>query len=313
LDNPSAIALAAYGTLLISNQGTNQVLAYVPLDHHLRVVAGTGKAGFGGDGGPAVNAQLSDPSGLAVGPDGIIYVADSRNGRIRAIAPNGTISTVAGDGGTGTSGNGPALETAIGTPRSLAVGRDGTLYFSDGPGVWKLAAGVVTTAIPYTTTVPILDNDPAAQLEATALAVNGSGDIYVANPDSSPETVDEFSATGAFIMAWENRTNCLSIEPSGVVLVCSPNGPVARITGAGLTVGMSTGSEPDDTGLTDITSFRSAGLPAVEAASAVANANGEVYAVSGPNGFSGLSGLVAIDPAGRIHELSTSQLPRPPG
>jgi hypothetical protein len=313
LDNPSSIALAANGTLLISNQGTNQVLAYVPSDHRLRVVAGTGKAGFGGDGGPPVNAQLTDPSGLAVGPDGIVYVADSGNGRIRAIEPNGTISTIAGDGGTGTSSSGPALETAIATPRSLAVGPDGTIYFSDGSGVWKLAAGVVTTAISYATTIPILDNDPAAQLEVTALAVNGSADIYVANPDSIPETIDEFSATGAFIMAWENRTNCLSIEPSGVVLVCSPNGPVARITGAGLTVGMSTDSERDDTGLTDITSFGNARLPAIEAASAVANASGEVYAVSGPNGFSGLSGLVAIDPDGRIHELLTSQLPRPPG
>ena len=145
------------------------------------------------------------------------------------------------------------------------------------------------------------------------MAVDGSGDIYVANPDSSPETIDEFSATGAFIMAWENRTNCLSIEPSGVVLVCSPNGPVARITGAGLTVGMSTDSERDDTGLTEITSFENAGLPAIEAASAAANASGEVYAVSGPNGFSGLSGLVAIDLDGRVHELLTSQLPRPPG
>jgi hypothetical protein len=132
--------------------------------------------------------------------------------------------------------------------------------------------------------------------------VNGAGDVYVANPDSSPETIDEPSAAGAFVMAWENRTNCLSSEPNGVVLVCSPNGPVARITGAGLTVGMSTSSDRDDTGLSQITSFRNAGLPAIEAASAVGNASGEVYAVSGPNGFSGLSGLVAIDPDGRVHE-----------
>jgi hypothetical protein len=310
LDNPNAIALAANGTLEISNQGTNQVLAYLPSDQRLWVVAGTGKAGFGGDGGSAVNAQLNDPSGLAVGPGGIVYVADAGNGRIRAIEPNGTISTVAGDGGMGTSGTGPALETAIATPRSLAIGPDGILYFSDGSGIWKLAAGVITMAIPYTTTIPILDNDPAAQLEVTALTVNGSGDIYVADPDSSPETIDEFSPTGAFIMAWENRTTCLSIEPSGVVLVCSPNGPVARITGPGLTVGMSTGSERDDTGLTDITSIQNAGLPAIEAASAVANASGEVYAVSGPNGFSGRSGLVAIGPNGRIRELLTRQLPR---
>src|SRR5215212_7108367 len=62
------------------------------------VVAGTGAAGFSGDGGAATQAQLRNPSGVGVAPDGTVYIADSGNLRVRAVAPGGTISTVAGTG-----------------------------------------------------------------------------------------------------------------------------------------------------------------------------------------------------------------------
>ena len=64
-----------------------------------RVIAGNGKVGFSGDGGPAVEAELDDPQGIVAGPNGTIDFADSGNNRVRSISPNGTITTVAGDGG----------------------------------------------------------------------------------------------------------------------------------------------------------------------------------------------------------------------
>ena len=69
-------------------------------------MAGTGTAGFGGDGGPATNAELDQPHGVAFTRGGVLLVADALNNRIRAIAPDGTITTVAGTGARGFSGDG---------------------------------------------------------------------------------------------------------------------------------------------------------------------------------------------------------------
>jgi sugar lactone lactonase YvrE len=311
LNNPDAVAMAGDGTVLIANEGTSQILRYVSSTRQLQVVAGNGVAGFSGDGGPAIDAELRGPSGLAVAPDGTIYVADSVNKRIRAIAPDGTISTVAGDGGVETTGDGPALDTAIATPQALALAPDGSLYFTDGSSVWKMSpSGTITTELPYNDTpLPFGDFSPDLQLETNALAVNSSGDIYLSDWDTVPKTIDEFSPTGRFIMAWVNRTGCLSTAANGELIVCSPNGPVSKITGPGLTAGMTTQSAAG-VGLTDVTSDPDLGLPGLVAASATASADGEVYAVSGGgNGFSATSGLISVDPDGHVHELATGAPP----
>jgi len=95
-------------------------------------IAGNGQAGYGGDGGPATEAQLNLALSLAAGPDGSLYIGDYYNNRIRRVAPDGTISTFAGNGSRGHSGdNGPATEAMISWPRYLAVGADGSLYFAE--------------------------------------------------------------------------------------------------------------------------------------------------------------------------------------
>src|SRR5437762_2730470 len=83
----------------------------------IRTVAGTGVKGFSGDGGPAVQAQINNPFGLVRGPDGALYLCDCDNHRVRRIAPDGTISTYAGNGTRGHSGDGgPATEAAMDQP-----------------------------------------------------------------------------------------------------------------------------------------------------------------------------------------------------
>lgn len=104
--------MAPNGDLLIANQGRNQILRRPP-NGTLQVVAGTGAAGFSGDGGPAVKAKLDTPNGMAVAPDGTIYVADTDNNRVRAISPSGMISTVAGNG-TGLSPGAGSDQVAVG-------------------------------------------------------------------------------------------------------------------------------------------------------------------------------------------------------
>ncbi len=101
-------------------------------DGIISTVAGNGAPGYSGDGGLATQAQLNGPMGVATGPDGSLYIADSGNGRIRRVDPNGIISTVAGNGTYGYGGDGgPAIDAALAHPKTVAVGPDGSLYIGD--------------------------------------------------------------------------------------------------------------------------------------------------------------------------------------
>jgi RHS repeat-associated protein len=98
----------------------------------ISTVAGTGVYDFSGDGGPATQARLNRPIGVAVGPDGSLYIADTYNHCIRRVGPEGTISTVAGTGVRGFSGDGgPATQARLTFPSDVAVGPDGSLYVAD--------------------------------------------------------------------------------------------------------------------------------------------------------------------------------------
>jgi hypothetical protein len=127
---PNALAVNATGALLVSdanNQRVREISAGV-----ISTIVGSGVQGFGGDGGPAVSAMLNAPMGLAVGGDGRVFVADSHNDRIRVIATDGTISTFAGSGARGFSGDGgPATAAALSMPRGLLVTASGAVIFAD--------------------------------------------------------------------------------------------------------------------------------------------------------------------------------------
>ncbi|MDN3513168.1 MAG: carboxypeptidase regulatory-like domain-containing protein [Candidatus Brocadia sp.] len=98
----------------------------------ITTVAGNGSPGFGGDGGLATQARLYYPTGVAVGPDGRLYIADTSNNRIRRVGPDGIITTVAGTGIPGFSGDGGlATQAQISGAYGVAVGSDGSLYIAD--------------------------------------------------------------------------------------------------------------------------------------------------------------------------------------
>jgi RHS repeat-associated protein len=96
-------------------------------------VAGNGSYGFSGDGGPATAASLNGPCDIAVAPDGSLYIADSSNRRIRGVSPDGTITTVAGNGSYGynVSDGSPATATPLDGPYFIALGPDGSIHFPD--------------------------------------------------------------------------------------------------------------------------------------------------------------------------------------
>ena len=95
-------------------------------------IAGTGRVGYSGDGGPALNAQLQTPAGIAVDTSGNVYVADLDANAVRRISPDGSISTYAGNGTAGYSGDGgPATVAQLQTPDGLALDAAGNLYIAD--------------------------------------------------------------------------------------------------------------------------------------------------------------------------------------
>src|SRR4051794_36617015 len=99
----------------------------------ITTIAGSpsGLYGFGGDGGPAADALLKKPTGLAVDPQGDIFVVDSGNSRVRKIEPSGTITTIAGSGVSGYLGDGDQATLARVSPTGVAVDGKGDLYISD--------------------------------------------------------------------------------------------------------------------------------------------------------------------------------------
>jgi len=129
---PWSLSLSPSGALYMADPVNVRVGRLEP-DGSVTVIAGTGKAGYSGDGGPAVQASLLLPLDVSAAPDGSVYIADSGNNRIRRVAPDGTITTVAGGGSPkdGLGDGGPAAQAALSAPSGVAVGPDGSIYIAD--------------------------------------------------------------------------------------------------------------------------------------------------------------------------------------
>ena len=98
----------------------------------ITTIAGSGPRGFSGDGGPATAARLNSPADVAVDGSGNLYIADTGNDRIRKVDTSGTITTIAGSGASGFSGDGgPATAARLNSPADVAVDGSGNLYIAD--------------------------------------------------------------------------------------------------------------------------------------------------------------------------------------
>ncbi len=130
--DPWGMVLDANGNLFVTDRGAHRIYK-ITSTGTVTTVAGTGtRPGFDGDGGPASAARLNSPSGIAMGPDGSLYFADTGNQRIRKIAPGGTITTIAGTGLSGFEGDGYTTEYAsLQDPDAVAVDADGLVYVAD--------------------------------------------------------------------------------------------------------------------------------------------------------------------------------------
>ena len=131
LADPSRVALTADGGFLIADV-LNHRIRRVSLGGTITTVAGTGTAGFSGDGGPATQAALNGPAGIAVTPGGDFLIGDRLNHRVRRVSPDGTITTIAGTGTAADGGDGgPATQASLNTPFGLAVSGEGDYLIAD--------------------------------------------------------------------------------------------------------------------------------------------------------------------------------------
>jgi len=147
--SPWDLYIDGSGTVYVGDAGASRIRK-IATDGIISAFAGTGKAGFGGDGGPATQAQLFFPIRMAGDASGDLYFLDFVNYRVRRIAADGTISTVAGNGTSASSGDGgPVTKAGFGQLYGLAVSATGDLYISDfdsGIRVVTAADGIIRTA-----------------------------------------------------------------------------------------------------------------------------------------------------------------------
>ncbi|WP_280703535.1 RICIN domain-containing protein [Kitasatospora sp. GP82] len=186
LNRPYGIAVDSAGTLYFSDYNNNRVRK-ITTDGKISTVAGTGGAGFSGDNGPAVSAQLNYPREVAVDSAGAVYITDTNNHRIRKITADGKISTVAGTGAAGFGGDGgPATAALLNLPLGVAVDGTGVLYISEyyNNRVRKVTAdGKISTVAGTGAAGFGGDGGPAASAQLNlpvGVVVDSTGTLYIA-------------------------------------------------------------------------------------------------------------------------------------
>jgi uncharacterized protein (TIGR03437 family) len=176
LDSPMGVAMAGSGVLYIADTGNNRI-RMVAANGMIFTLAGNGNASFYGDGGLGAFASVHAPQGVAVDNNGDVLLADTGNQRIRSITPDGTIHTVAGNGGQGYSGDGGAATSAqLNLPAGVAVDVAGNIYVAD-TGNNRLRA-----ISPLGNISTVAGNGTGSVFSAPrGVAVDAAGDLFIAD------------------------------------------------------------------------------------------------------------------------------------
>jgi sugar lactone lactonase YvrE len=191
LNVPAGLAFDRSGNLYIADRNNHRIRK-VDTRGTITTIAGTGTAGFSGDGGLATQAQLNLPSGVALDGKGNIFISDRSNNRIRVIDSKGKILTYAGSGNDGFRGdNGPALKASIDRPFGIALDRKGNLYIADRRNnrVRKVnTQGIITTVAGDGGYFMMGDNGPAYRASIagpTGVVVDDQGTLYIADRENN--------------------------------------------------------------------------------------------------------------------------------
>jgi len=257
LSGPQSVAVDAAGNVYIADT-QNARVRLVASDGRISTVAGNGTRRSSGDGRPAVTASLESPTVVAVDAQGRVLIADTGANRVRRIARDGTILTLAGTGSYGASGdNGPATAAQLGTPEGLATDHHGYVYVAQGPldVVRGLAPDGKVHTVAGTGVAGTLDHNgdggPATQAplnQPQALTTDAAGDLFIA--EIFPERVRRVTAAGTISTVLGGTPGAcspirfpagLAVDSSGALYVSDrergqilrldPSGTVTYLTG----------------------------------------------------------------------------------
>src|ERR1700682_3475824 len=250
LSGPYDVKLDGSGNLYVCDSNNNRIRRVDAVTGIISTVAGTGVAGFGGDGGAATNAQLNTPYGLAIDAAGNIYIADTANNRLRRVdAGTGVITTVAGNGVFAFTGDGGPATAASVSPASVALDSAGNLYVSDtgvvfvasgGPGsggpppnyrVRRIDAvtGIISTVAGTGATFFNGDGIPAsnANVVPSQLAVDSSGNlILIDSADFRVRIIDASTGLIWTIVGNGLGTGCCFTGDGGPATSAPLSGPI---------------------------------------------------------------------------------------
>jgi sugar lactone lactonase YvrE len=301
LSYPSGIYVDSAGNLYIADT-YNHLIRRVDTSGVITTVAGDGSYGYSGDNGPATSASLYYPTSVAVDSAGNLYIADIDNNRIRKVDTGGVITTVAGNGIQGYSGdNGPATSANLNLPCGVAVDGLGNLYIADyyNDRIRKVdTSGIITTVAGNGLRDYIGDNGPATSaslFDPMSVVVDSAGNLYVAD-------------------TWHNRIR--KVDTGGVITTVAGNG----IQGYSGDNGPATsanlkqpfGVAVDSVGNLYIADFNNNRIRMVDTNGIITTVAGDgSYGYSGDNGPAILASLfspngVAVDSAGNIYIADTS-------
>jgi uncharacterized protein (TIGR03437 family) len=296
----SGVAVDAAGNLYIADTGNNRVRKVSP-SGIISTVAGNGSQRFSGDGGPATAASLNKPSGLAVDAAGNLYIADFNNHRIRKVSPSGIISTVAGNGTGGFSGDGgPATSASLDYPLGVAADAAGNLYMADSGNnrIRKVSpSGTISTVVGNGTSGFSGDGGPATSaslLDPSGVALDAAGNLYIA----------------------DSRNNRIrKVSPSGIIGTVAGNGPY-KFAGDGgpapsAFLNVPTGLAVDAAGNLYIADYYSNRIRKVNPSGIISTVAGNgAYKFAGDGGPATSASLsyphdVAVDAAGNLYIADT--------
>ncbi|GAA4460974.1 hypothetical protein GCM10023093_04750 [Nemorincola caseinilytica] len=241
LDSPTCVALDGSGNVYINDQLNHSIRKVDPAGV-ITTLAGTGSFGYGGDGGPASAARLNGNWGVAADAAGNVYITDQYNYRVRRVGTSGTITTIAGTGANGYSGDGgPAVSATFRKPLGIAVDDEGNVYVGDADNyrIRRISvAGNITTYAGTGTSGNSGDEGPATDARlgyVWGLATGKDGSLYICDgtyhkirkvtPDGIIHT---FAGTGTAGISGDNgpataaRFNLpvgVSVLPNGTVVV----------------------------------------------------------------------------------------------
>ena len=202
LNYPARIALDSAGNLYIADAFNQRIRKRDAVTGVITTVAGTGVSGYSGDGGPAISAQLSNPQGVAVDSAGNLYISEVNNNRIRKVDTSGNITTFAGTGTPGNTGDtGQATAATLNQPLGLTLDSTGNLYIADSNNhkIRKVdsSSGIITTVAGSGTSGYSGDGGTATSAKLNfpqSVAVDSTGNLYIA--DSTNNRVRKVDATG---------------------------------------------------------------------------------------------------------------------